>query len=146
MPETSNTRVVRDLLESLNARDTSRWPEWLHEECLQTLPYAPRGGFPTRIAPAADIIAHFDYVLAKREVVNFFDIEVIPATNPNIVFAELKQDSILATGKHYEQVYIFKFLFDQGRIVRWDEYFDPQRVLDAFGGTDGAIAELDHNR
>lgn len=147
MPETSNACIVRQLLDSLNARDTSRWAEWLHEDCYQTLPYAPRGDFPTRIEPASEIIFHFDHVLAKRETVNFYDIEIIPAADSDIVFAELKQDSLLSGGgRRYRQIYVFKFVFNKGRIVRWDEYFDPQRVLEAFEGIDGAIGELDHRK
>ena len=66
MHETPNARIVRQLLSSLNERDTARWAEWLREDCYQTLPFAPRGDFPTRIETASEIIFHFDHVLAKR--------------------------------------------------------------------------------
>ena len=78
--------------------------------------------------------------LAKRDVVNFYDLKIWPTTDPNVVFAEFKQDSPIAdSDRHYTQIYVHKFVFRDGRVVRWDEYFDPMRILDAFGGLEKAI-------
>jgi len=128
--------IVEHLFQSLNRKDFSEWSEFLTEDCVQNLPYAP-AGFPTRFAPRKAIINHFAEAFAKRDAVHFYDLDVTEGKSGDIVFAEFKQDSpIPESDRRYTQLYVHKFRFRAGKIATWDEYFDPLRLLSAFGGID----------
>lgn len=130
----SPRHIVELLFQSLNKKDFSKWDELLTENCVQNLPYAPTG-FPTQFAPRSEIIKHFADAFAKRGKVHFYDLEITEGKSGDIVFAEFKQDSpIPEAGRNYTQIYVHKFRFQAGKIAVWDEYFDPVRLLSAFGG------------
>lgn len=141
--ERSPTLIVELLFQSLNRKDFSMWTDLLTEDCVQNLPYAPPG-FPKKFAPRDEIIEHFSEAFARRGAVHFYDLEITEGKTGDIIFAEFKQDSpIPESGRNYTQLYVHKFRFQAGKINVWDEYFDPLRLLNAFGGIE-AVRHLMH--
>ena len=147
MSDNRNAEITQKIIEAPGKKDLSQWPEWLDDGCVLNFVYPNRGDFPEKITSAKEIMFHFNYVMEKRGEVEFFNIVVSPTVNEDVVFAEFEQKSwVPRTQKFYEQIYVGKFIFRNGKLVQWDFYHDPQRTLDAFGGADGVTEDLNHQK
>lgn len=143
----SNTEITRSVIETLGKKNTSQWPEWFHVDAVLNFKYANRGDFPSKIETAEEIIFHFNFVMERRGEVKFFDIVVTPSADEDVVFVEFEQKSwVPRTERYYEQIYISKFLFKEGKVIQWDFYHNPQRAEDAFGGAEGVTEDLNHTK
>ena len=147
MPDTPNTQTTRSVIETLGKKDTSKWPDWFHPEAVLNFKYANRGDFPDGVGSLEEIMFHFNFVMEKRGEVEFFNIVVTPSADEDIVFVEFEQKSwVPRTKRFYEQIYISKFFFREGKVIQWDFYHNPQRAEDAFGGAEGVTEDLNHTK
>ena len=64
----------------------------------------------------------------------FTNVRTSQASNPNILFAEVHGEAdIVATGRRYQQEYVMRLEAQDGKIVRYREYWNPIPALEAWG-------------
>ncbi|TAL03737.1 MAG: hypothetical protein EPO08_03350 [Rhodospirillaceae bacterium] len=77
--------------------------------------------------------ANYDLAFKVIEVLKYTDIEVTPGRDANVAFAEGRGVMKMANGRPYENVYVFRFDVDGGKIKRIREYTNPVTAAMAFG-------------
>jgi uncharacterized protein len=131
-----NVDTARRFFDLLRAKDVETWGELWHELGKISVPYPPEG-FPATIEGRAEILAGFRDLFD-----NFasFDPEltgVYPAADSDAVVVEYHVRAMLLDGTEYTNDNIAVFLFQDGLIVDYHDYFDPRRfqvVVDALPG------------
>ena len=126
-------RVVRRFYELLARKDIAGWGELWHEDGRLVVPY-PAEGFPSLIEGKATIVAGFETLFA-----NFASFEseltgLYAAADSDAVCVEYRNRATLVGGTDYTNDNITVFLFRDGLISAYHDYFDPRRfqtVVDA---------------
>jgi len=77
--------------------------------------------------------ANFDVAFREIEISTLTDIEITPAKDETVAFAEARGRMRMANGRPYENTYIFRFDIAGGKIKRVREYASPVTAAIAFG-------------
>jgi ketosteroid isomerase-like protein len=126
-------RVVRRFYELLASKDIDAWAELWHEEGRIVVPY-PAEGFPSLIEGRATIVSGFHTLFANFESFTSELTGVYPAADSAAVCVEYRNQATLVGGIEYTNDNIAVFLFQDGLISAYHDYFDPRRfqiVVDA---------------
>ena len=81
------------------------------------------------------MLAFFEAALAHMSYDAFADLRIYPADNPDTLFVEYRGEAhVFATGRTLHQSYIAQLTMKDGKIALYREYWDPLRVIEAYGG------------
>ena len=96
------------------------------------LPNRPSG--LKRTMTGRDEIGKFLRTLPKAlSSLKFPERRIYSTTTPNLAVAEYKGVGLTHQGRPYDNTYIAVFQFnDDGEILLWREYFDPEVLINAF--------------
>lgn len=124
---------VLEALQALTRNDVSRWPELFMEDGAQEFPFAAEGS-PKRIEGKAAIA---DYLKAYPEMIALHRIGALTWHHDgNVAIAEFAVEGVaVQTGRPYDQRYISVIEHRDGKIVRYVDYWNPQVIEQALGGT-----------
>jgi uncharacterized protein len=128
--------AARRFFELLHDKEIDAWGELWHADARILVLYPP-DGFPTTIDGKAEILAGFRQLFANFDS---FDTEltgVYPAADSDAVCVEYRARAVLVGGTEYTNDNIAVFLFEDGLIRDYHDYFDPRRfqvVVDALPG------------
>ncbi|APX13392.1 nuclear transport factor 2 family protein [Tateyamaria omphalii] len=106
------------------------------DDVVNTLPYAASGATTPdafRIySGKAEVIAYFEGASQFIPTVSFIDAKVTVSGDGETVFVENRGDMILADGRPYSNLYVWRLDFEDGQIVEMTEYFNPVTAAIAF--------------
>jgi ketosteroid isomerase-like protein len=126
-------RVVRRFYELLARKDIAGWGELWHEDGRIVVPY-PAEGFPSLIEGKATIVSGFETLFANFDSFESELTGVYPAADSDAVCVEYRNRARLVGGTDYTNDNVAVFLFQDGLISAYHDYFDPRRfqiVVDA---------------
>jgi ketosteroid isomerase-like protein len=126
MVESHNVGVVREIVRVISEGLYDEVLQYLHPEIVVDCPFPAFHQGPMRRG-ASQIAAGFAFLPAvfsrfKLTITGVFD---CPEQN-SVVFEQLSEGVLKATGAAYANRYLMIFGFRDGKIVLWREYFNPE--------------------
>jgi ketosteroid isomerase-like protein len=121
-----SVRTVRRFYELLRRKDVDAFGELWHERARLIVPY-PSEGFPSLTEGKAEIVAGFRNLLPVFESLDFTLTAIYPVAGSDTVCVEYKTRGVLVDGVVYTNDNIVVFLFEDGLISAYHDYFDPRR-------------------
>ena len=123
----ANVDAVRRFFELMHAKDIEAWGELWAEDCRIIVPYPP-DGFPTRIEGRAELLSGFRRLFGNFETYDYEIRALYRTDDPEVVVVEWGVTArIASTGALYEGDNITVFHFENGRIVEYHDYFNPEK-------------------
>lgn len=137
-----NRSTVKELFRRLEAMDIDGWVDAWADDGILSLPFAP-AGFPRRIEGKAAIREYCRGISELFRSMRFPDLEIHDMLDPERFFATYGVEVELTSGGTYDNLYAVLLVVRDGQIVELSEYYDPIRVLRAFGGAPGGPGQGD---
>lgn len=132
MKQIDGSALVLKYLETAT-KDLEKWTELLHDDIIIEFPYAGSVGWPEKIQGKEVIKASIGEFLSQVPGLEFKNPQVFQTTDPNVLFATYDTEvKVSATGKTYKQKYISYFGLADGKIKNMAEYYDPEKIKEAF--------------
>lgn len=108
------------------------WSELLAEDAVMEIPYAAALGMPPRLEGKAAIYNHVKAGIVQMENIAFTNVRKYPTADPNMLWVESHGEAMIsATGRQYQQDYVMRMGFKDGKIVYLCDYFNPVAVMSA---------------
>ncbi|PHM45537.1 nuclear transport factor 2 family protein [Xenorhabdus miraniensis] len=128
--------LVRSL-QLLEAGDARGWCDLFHPDGVLEFPYAPPG-WKTRFEGREVIWKHMQK-FPEHLTVRFTEVSFYETADPNMAIGEFHGDGFATvTGRKLEQDYISVLWTNNGQIMRYRDFWNPLRHLDALGGVEAA--------
>ena len=107
------------------------WVANLHPDIVMEFPYGEDIGLPPRVEGKDQCAGLFQLVFTKLGLV-FFDVEVSGMADPDGVLVECRGKGAFGD-VIYNQTYVIRLGFRDGKVILYREYFNTKVVVDAFG-------------
>ena len=137
--------TVERFFSILEARDRDALVRLLDEDVTTVLPYTASGDTAPEAARTfegrAATMGYFEGAMKRIEIIRFEKTRITPAQDGHTVFTETRGDMRLANGRRYENLYVWRFEVEDGRIANITEYFNPVTAALAFGRPLGPEAD-----
>lgn len=127
---TGNLEIARKFIESTAQRNTAEWNALVNDDLVWNLPFMP-DGIPARWEGRATCEASLLELGQLLEASQVHDVRLIE--RGEYVFGTMRSEGRSVKGREYRNDYFLLFRFDSGRISEYHEYFNPLKLLDAFG-------------
>lgn len=134
--EGSAEEVVERFFATLEALDFDGFVELWAEDGVQEMPFAPKN-FPSRLEGKEDVRRQYGGMPQAYARMVFPDLAIRPMADPEWATAEYRGEIDLAEGGSYNNRYVGIFRVVDGKIALFKEYFNPQVLVDSFGGEEG---------
>ena len=128
-----NTALVQKFYKLLSEKNIPEWLELWQEDGKIIVPYPPEG-FDSIIDGKDAIRTAFNGLFNNFERFDSNITGIYDDPDTNAVCVEYKNDALLKNGTPYTNDNIAVFIFRDGRISEYHDYFDPRRfqtVVDA---------------
>ncbi|WP_082650759.1 nuclear transport factor 2 family protein [Mastigocoleus testarum] len=131
VPRSSAARVVKEFLQSLEAKDTNAIALLWSQDAAVEVPYDLQGrSFPNREAAQR----YIEEVIQPFSEIRFERIRLYQTRNPNVVIIEGQGDFTIAEdGRSYRNTYISVFQTKGNKLSLIREYFNPLIIARTFG-------------
>jgi ketosteroid isomerase-like protein len=132
----SNIERVKEMLRLVDELRVGELIDYFAADAVMELPFAP--GRMQKRYEGRDAIAEFQRSLRHTFSKLSMTVDTIhETTEPHVVIAEHHSDGVVAeNGRPYQNRYVTVFEFDdEGRVMRWREYYDAGVVVRAFRPT-----------
>lgn len=133
-PEQRTEAQTRALLAAFERKDIDAISARIDRNATLTIPLSftgapePAGHFANK----AEILGYVDGVMANFQRIEFTDLRVSVTDNGRTSFAQANGDFLTADGRSYRNVYIYRFDWKNGRMVRTEEYANPITLCNTF--------------
>jgi ketosteroid isomerase-like protein len=128
-----NRRTVKQLFQWLDVMEIESWVGAWADNGVLVFPFAPEG-FPKRIEGKAAIREHCGGIAEISRYMRISDLEIHDMLDPERLLVTYGAEIGLVHGGTYTNTYVVLFTMRGGQIAELCEYYDPIRVLRAFGG------------
>jgi uncharacterized protein len=127
--------LARAYIDALEAKDKEAILSMLADDFVMEMPFDTAGtndlsnswgGIETASVTYEENFAQVDFV-------RFADVEIFPARDPTVAFAEARGVVTTSSGRPYENRYVLRFEALDGRITRIREYLNPVTAAISFG-------------
>jgi ketosteroid isomerase-like protein len=125
----SDTDIVERVIRAVGELDIARARDWLADDMVLALPF--RGGGHPRTLLGADAHAFMALLPKIFDRMDFTDIEVHGPTPTGVIVAEYASNGVTKSGASYPNSYAAFFEVENGVVVRWREYFNPDVIVAA---------------
>jgi len=128
-----NVRIVRQFYDLLRQKNIDTWIKLWNENGKIIIPYPP-DGFDSTIEGRSSILDAFRGLFGNFDKFDSNITAVYPAANSDAVCVEYTNHAVLMNGTVYTNDNIAVFIFRDGLISEYHDYFDPRRfqvVIDA---------------
>ncbi len=71
----------------------------------------------------------------------FIDRRITASADAATTFVQARGDFVTADGRPYQNVYVFRFDWRDGKIVSWEEYANPMTIIRTFPDQYGHLLE-----
>lgn len=130
-----NASMALDEHLTLIRTDIAAWFDLFADDAVVEFPYASSLGLFSSLEGIEAIRRYFADTPERFRELSFAGLRRYVTTDPDVVLAEFHGSALIgSTGLRYEQDYIAVLKTREGKIVLYREFWDPQRVLEAFGG------------
>jgi ketosteroid isomerase-like protein len=134
------TQVFTTFL-SLMTQDVQALIDLYVEDAVVEFPYA--FDTPRRLEGKKAIYNYLKDALAQMQNLRFINIHVYPTTDPNILWAEVQGEAVIAaTGLPYQQEYVMRLETRNGQIAHYREYWNPTIVIEEWANTQDWLQAL----
>jgi ketosteroid isomerase-like protein len=128
----TNQRLAGEVIRLLGTEEQF---ELFADDVVMDFPYASSLSMPERFEGKSAVVAYvreLNIILKgmKMRDLTFYSVE----GQPDTVFIEYSSDAPTPGGNWYEQVYVNKMIFRDGKLTYMREFWDPKRILDARAG------------
>ena len=120
-----NLSAVQEYFRFQGEKDLDGWIALWAEDGVFVIAYPP-AGFPARIEGRAAIGPLYRQLFEGYAEVRFRDLEIRPLLDPDRFVATWITDLDLVAGGTYVNTLLGLFTFRDGKLSRYDEYFDPR--------------------
>lgn len=128
------TQLFRHSLDLFLAKDMKAWSELCDEDVVGEFPFAPEGS-QVRFEGKEALYSYL------KDYPNFIDVKsipylkIFPTDNENMIVAEWAvSGKVISNGNPYNMSYATFVTFQDGKIVNYREYWNPQVFLKAMNG------------
>lgn len=127
----TNRATLESIAALLKAGDWEGMGAYWATDGVMEVPYAAPGQAVTTGLPAIrENLAATRAMFSEWSTPEF---TIFPTIDPDVFFAEYRSDAtVKSNGKPYRNTYVGYFRLDDGRIVHWKEYFNPNVAREAF--------------
>lgn len=133
-------KTVEDLFARLSARQFGTLDEVLDDDAVFDVAYSPEtSSFPNPVKGAQAIRGMFETGVASMfSRLDFEVLETYLGQESDVIVVEYASSGVAApTGRPYSNRYVGIFTVSDGRVARWREYHNPERMIEAFGNPGG---------
>lgn len=127
--------IVVKFLEAESKQDVQAMAALMADDIVYETPFA-LPGVPNRAEGKESLVQMLDRFIGKDQGMysswDIFNVRVYPTVEPDLFFAEMDGNGIVAQSGHlYQQSYISLLRVTAGRVGLWREYFNPIHLKDA---------------
>lgn len=133
----ANVERAKNVFEQFRPAEQS-WQDGLAEDVVMEFPYGPSIGLPERIEGKEAAVPLFIGVGEKLGL-KFVDVRPQAMADPEWVLVEMGGKGS-HSGRPYDQRYVVKLQFRDGKLRHYKEYFNCQAVADCFGSVEALMA------
>ncbi len=109
----------------------------MSDDVVNTLPFSASGSTTPDafrvFTGKEEVMAYFESAGQFIPTVSFVEAEITLSLDGETAFVENRGDMVLADGRPYGNLYVWRLDFEDGRIVEITEYFNPVTAAVAFG-------------
>ena len=131
------TAQVQTLFTALEQGDMDVVSSMMADDVVKTVAYAASGDTTPESQRIFDgKAAVMGYLEGARQLipqVAFVDTDITVSAGGETVFVQNRGDMVLADGRAYSNLYVWRVDFEGGQIVEMTEYFNPVTAALAFG-------------
>src|SRR5687768_2049137 len=126
-----NVETVSKMYESMSAKDIKTWISFWAEDGVQYIPYSP-DGFPKAVEGKQQLEKIYTGLLAGYGELKYTHIDIEAMDNPNKVLVRWGVDiELKGKAEHYQNELIGIIEFENGKVKRFTEYFNPLQFMKA---------------
>jgi ketosteroid isomerase-like protein len=131
--EKDASALFADHLELLTS-NPEQWRQLYAPDAVMEFPYAPSIGAPARYEGRDAIFNHVQGVFSQLSSPRFTNIQIMPLEGDGSRSVGKFEISALVkdTGRTYNQKYVALLTASQGKIVAFEEYWNPHEVIKSF--------------
>ncbi len=133
-PEQRTETQTRALLDALERKDFDAVSARIDRNATLTVPLSfsgapePAGQFANK----EEILGYVNNVFTNFQRIRFADVRISVTANGKTSFVQAKGDFLTVDGRSYRNVYIYRFDWRNGRMVRTEEYANPIALCNTF--------------
>jgi ketosteroid isomerase-like protein len=129
-----NAALLSRYVDAINSWDFATIRLLLHDDISLQLPFAP-DGFPRTTQGIEAVMTFLQAVPEFAAEENLYDVTIDTlAGDASELVAHFRSNMKLASGGEYRNRYVLCARIEDGRIIRFAEYFDPIPLVEALGG------------
>lgn len=131
---TPATQLLRNILDTLLAKDMKGLSELFAEDVVAEFPFAPEGS-PARFEGKEAFYAYLKDYPSYIDVKSLPTMKIYGTDDANVAIAEWSASGVvIGNGNPYEMSYATFVTFRDGLIANYREYWNPQVFMKAMGG------------
>jgi ketosteroid isomerase-like protein len=136
--EQRTSRQTQALLAALERKDARTVAALLDRRATLTLPLSFTGSQEpaARFVGKDQVLGYVDGVFTGMATIDFVDVRISVTNDGRTSFVQADGDLVTADGRPYQNVYVFRYDWDNGRIVNIDEYANPVTLCKTIGHPD----------
>jgi ketosteroid isomerase-like protein len=135
----TNRRLADKVIRLLGSEEQF---ELYAEDIVMDFPYASSLSMPEHFEGKAQVVNYVRELNKNLKGLTMRDMKYYSVDGaPDTVFIEYSSDAPTPAGNWYEQVYVNKMTFRDGKLVHMREFWDPKRIIDARAGVYDHVAK-----
>ncbi|MFF0726188.1 nuclear transport factor 2 family protein [Streptomyces sp. NPDC004134] len=134
-PETGTKGQTREFVRALEHKDLETITELTHREATLTLPLSFTGNREdaARFTGKDQVLGYVQGVFKTMGKIDFTGVRVSTTPDGNTSFVQAAGNFTTADGRPYENDYIFRYDWKNGRLVHIEEYGNPITFCNVIG-------------
>ncbi len=129
----TNTEIIKQMFNAMSNKNLEAWLSHWDDSGIQLIPFAP-AGFPKSIEGKEALRTTYSNLLSQYEALSFTHIEINPLMNEHQIVVKWGVDIELKNDNgRYQNDLIGTFEFENGKVVRLTEYFNPDNFVKVVG-------------
>lgn len=134
--------MLKQALGSLIDQNADGFLSMMAEDAAMEFPFAP-AGVPQQVHGRTSLAAYLGRVGELLDISTMSALQVHRTADPGVAILQFDAAGQGAkTGKPYNQSYISVITARHGRIVRYQDYWNPLAVIEAVGGLDAWVSAV----
>ncbi|WP_426843088.1 nuclear transport factor 2 family protein [Metabacillus sp. 84] len=135
-------KIMDQFFQGMLENNIEQWMTIWHKDAVFEIPYAPSGVL-TKLEGIDAIYNHVKDFPEKMNFTHFSEPNYYPVEGQNTVIVEFECEAvILETGLPYNQKYISVIEYEDGKILRYKDYWNPLIFIGAYNNEPQAFLKF----